>query len=79
TGSVNISSLNINSNSASIENDGVISFSGNSPITGSFVNNGTYNVSGDFNLNSGTVAFTNSGTINVSNSFNISNGFTATN
>lgn len=71
SGSVNVSNMNINSGSATIENEGTINYSGTSAIQGAFINSGTYNVSSDFNLNSPTASFVNSGTINVSGSFNI--------
>lgn len=70
SGSVNTSNMNVNSGTATIENDGTINYSGSSSIQGTFINNGTYTTSGDFNINSNTTAFTNSGTINVSGNFN---------
>ena len=66
SGSANISSLNFNSSSASIENDGTLN--GTFTIAGNFINNGTFTTSGDLNLNSPAV-FTNNGTTTVNGNF----------
>ncbi len=71
TGSVNLSSLNINSSYADIENEGTINISSTSAIKGFFKNSGTYNVSGDFNINSDAQSVLNDGIINISGNFNV--------
>lgn len=76
-GSASVSGLNYNAASASIINYGTLT--GNFAVGGYFTNYGTYNCSGDFNLNNPSNTFTNNGTMNVGGSFNNSSALMATN
>lgn len=76
-GSVTVSGLNYNAASASIINYGTLS--GNFAVGGYFTNYGTYNCTGDFNLNNPSNTFINNGVMNVGGSFNNSSALMATN
>jgi LruC domain-containing protein len=68
SGSATASSLNFNSSTAEVDNEGTLtgSFSDN----GIFLNNGTYTSTSDFNINSSAGAFNNNGTMTVNGNFN---------
>jgi len=70
SGSATASSLNFNSSSATLQNDGTLTIGGSTSDNGIFTNNGTFTCSGDFNINSNAGAFANYGTMNVSGNFN---------
>ncbi len=76
-GSVNVSGLNYNNASVRIINYGTIT--GLFTIGGYLDNYGTFNCTGDMNLNSTAQTFNNNGIINVSGSFNNSSALVATN
>jgi LruC domain-containing protein len=78
-GSVNMSSINFNNSSASVQNWGTINYSGSFPDNGLFSNYAIFNCSGDFNLNSNAGIFTNNGTMNISGSFQDGTSAVATN
>jgi LruC domain-containing protein len=70
SGSANLSGINFNSSTSSLVNFGTVNYTGSFPDNGIFSNYGTFNCSGDFNLNSGAGVFTNDGTMSISGSFN---------
>ncbi len=70
SGSATASSLNYNSSSATLQNDGSLTIGGSISDNGIFTNNGTFSCAGDFNINSNAGAFANFGTMNVSGNFN---------
>lgn len=77
SGIATASGLNYNSASASIENYGTLN--GSFAVGGIFTNFGTYNSSGDFNINGSAGIFTNNGTMNIAGSFNNGARVVATN
>ena len=68
SGSATATGMNINSSTATVDNEGTLtsSFADN----GIFINNGTYTSTSDFNLNSAAGAFTNNGTMTVNGNLN---------
>jgi len=79
TGSINLSSLNFNNSSATVQNFGTVNYSGSFPDNGIVYNAGIFNCGGDFNLNSNAGIFTNNGTMTISGSFNDGTTAVATN
>lgn len=76
-GSINVSGLNYNNASVRIINYGTIN--GVFADGGYFTNYGTFNCTGDFNMNSTAQTFTNNGVMNVAGNFNNGSALVATN
>lgn len=77
SGSVNMNNFNWNG-SGTIKNFGTISVGNFKVANGSFVNQGTLNVNGDYTTESGTTS-TNTGKLNVTGNVNLSGSFANTN